>query len=114
MNTNNWIPVKKELPKAETRVLILFERKIYNGEIYQDVLCGFYEDGTVWREDSKTAWDIDMCMEYDEKRDDYRIPKGWYEELANRIDEYNVVAIDDRVTHWMPLPKPPTETGGKP
>jgi hypothetical protein len=52
-------------------------------------------------------------MEYDEKRDDYRVPKGWYEELANRIDEYNVVAIDDRVTHWMPLPKPPTETGGR-
>lgn len=106
-----WIPVTERLPEPEKRVLILTKVKGWNGKEYHEIMCGFYEDGNVWCEDSKDTWDWEMMLEenYDESRDDYRVPEGWFEELLNHIDDYNCVAIGDVVTHWMPLPEPPEE-----
>lgn len=108
---DGWISVKDRLPEPEVRVLLTTTRKGYRGGTYHDVMCGFYEDGNIWREDSKCCWDYEMMRKdlYDEERDDYRVPEGWFEELLNEIDDYNVVAISDPVTHWMPLPEPPKE-----
>ena len=106
-----WIPVTERMPEPEKRVLLMTRRKGWNGKTFQDIMCGFYEDGNIWSEDSKACWDYEMKREenYDEDRDDYRVPEGWFEELLNHIDDYNCVAIGDTVTHWMPLPEPPKE-----
>ena len=32
--------------------------------------------------------------------------------FVNNWDEYSSIAIDDTVTHWMPLPEPPKMKGG--
>ena len=108
---DGWISVTERLPEPETRVLILTKAKGWNGKEYREIMCGFYEDGNVWCEDSKVCWDYEMKREenYDESRDDYRVPEGWFEELLNHIDDYNCVAIGEPVTHWMPLPEPPKE-----
>lgn len=102
-----WIPVTEKLPEPENRVLILTERQGYKGGIYHDVMCGFYEDGNILSDDSKVCWDCDMKRKelYVEEKDDFLVPEGWYEEMCNQIDDYNVAAIGDKVTHWMPLPE---------
>jgi hypothetical protein len=43
--------------------------------------------------------------EYDEERDAYFVKPGWYE--TNEYEEVHW-AVHDPVTHWMPLPEPPT------
>lgn len=109
--TYRWIPVTERLPEPEKRVLLMTRYKGWNGKICREIMCGFYEDGNVWCEDSKTVWDYEMKREenYDESRDDYLVPEGWFEELLNHIDDYNCVQIGEPVTHWMPLPEPPKE-----
>lgn len=108
---DGWIPVTERLPEPEKRVLILTAVKHCTGKLFQEIMCGFYEDGNVWCEDSKATWDYEMKREenYDENRDDYRVPEGWFEELLNDIDDYNCVQIGSAVTHWMPLPEPSKE-----
>lgn len=35
--------------------------------------------------------------------------EGWYANTAYIGDEYSSYFIDEKVTHWMPLPEPPKE-----
>ena len=106
-----WIPVVERLPEPETEVLILATRKAWSykekGELtYHLVLTGMHEDGSITTEDSSWCW-YDHDFEYDEERDTYIIPEGWWEyKHYNGDDEHNHT-IDDFVTHWMPLPEPP-------
>lgn len=73
---------------------------------YPRVVCGMYEDGTIWREDSDWNWETDCLCEYDEEQDDWKIPEGWFEYCLYNEDNLNY-AIDNFVTHWMQLPEPP-------
>jgi hypothetical protein len=108
-----WIPVTEKLPEAETEVLILATRKIYSLKSRSHTIqyirtTGMYEDGTKHTEDSEWWWETDG-FEYDEELDDYIIPEGWWEYKHYNGDESHNYAIDDVVTHWMPLPEPPQE-----
>lgn len=97
-----WIPVTERLPEPETEVWIL--AKCGNRHI---ITNGMYEDGSNTTEDSTWWWTETDGFEYDEENDTYLIPEGWWEyKHYNGDDEYNH-AIDDPVTHWMPLPTPP-------
>lgn len=46
---------------------------------------------------------------YDEESDTYYWPAGWYECIEN-LDDYSCINVTEgKVTHWMPLPQPPSE-----
>lgn len=99
-----WISVKERLPEPEQKVLLLTEEKVTRYTKWRSVTCGFYEDGNVWSEDSKASWEHCMLVDYDEERDDFRVPEGWIEEGIAERDDYNCAVISNRITHWMPLP----------
>jgi hypothetical protein len=102
-----WIPVGERLPKTEMRVQVCAETRCSNGKVYRHITNAMYEDGTVWREDSDWNFNnFDNIENYDEEQDDWRIPEGWWEYTIYNNDEGNC-PIDDFVTHWRPLPKPP-------
>lgn len=110
VTVQEWISVKDRLPEAETEVMILAEHKTYSfkGTVTtrHTMTTGMYEDGRKNTEDSEWMWETDG-FDYDEELDAYIIPEGWWEyKHYNGDDEYNN-PIDDTVTHWMPLPKPP-------
>ena len=96
-----WIPVEERLPENEKVVLICAERK---GEkkTYNVISTAFYTDGTMWSEDSAYSW-YDLEVDYDDEKDDYLIPEGWWEDTKYG-EEF--CAVDDFVLAWMPLPEP--------
>lgn len=99
-----WVRVEDRLPETEDEVRLFCVTP--RGYEYQ---CqGIYVPPGLHCADSQFVWDWECCEEYDEERDDYLVNPGWYESIHN-WDEYSACGISDRVTHWMPLPKPPKE-----
>ena len=82
----------EEAEKQKPRWIPVTERSPENTEKYSTP-TQFYED---------------IDADYDEETDEYYFPEGWWEVIKN-WDEYSCVAIEDTVTHWMPLPEPPKE-----
>jgi len=64
-----------------------------------------YEDGKTVTENSGFDWNNED-FEYDEKSDSFVIPEGWWE---YPVYSESFSAVDDFVTHWLPLPQPPKE-----
>lgn len=104
-----WISVKDRLPEVETEVLVRVQQRCGDC-IRSTVTTAMYEDGTVLEDGSRWEWDeIWEWGEYDEEKDKYRIPEGWWESNHySSMDSYNN-HIDDEVTHWMPMPLAPED-----
>ena len=99
---NGWISAEERLPDAEEEVSLYCVTSW--GYRYQ---CqGFYVPPGTRRDDSDYSWDRECCKEYDEESDDYLVNPGWYE-CTHNWDDYSACGINDKVTHWMPLPEPP-------
>lgn len=82
---------------------MLISWKLWNGTLC--VSTAFYENGKITTEDSDYAWNDEYdWADYDEEKDAYIIPEGWFESVRF-AEEFGVV--DRVVTHWMPLPEPP-------
>ena len=73
-----WIPVTERLPESEKEVLIIARRKYTGGKILEIVTTAMYEDGTVREDDSRWNWS-DIEGEWDEEKECYIIPEGWWE-----------------------------------
>lgn len=102
-----WIPCSERLPENEEEVEISCVRRyIGAGDEKKErhfTARAFYSDGTMTTEDSDFAWnDIDN-WEYDEEKDAYIIPEGWWEYVMFS-EEFGVV--DAEVIAWQPLPEP--------
>jgi hypothetical protein len=101
---NGWMSIKEMMPDPEERVLLCTVSKV-GGKKYKHIVIGMHEDGNVYEGNSKYSWedcnwDEDEC--YDEEKDDYLVPEGWWEDgLYNET----IGLIDDEVIAWMPLPE---------
>ena len=105
VTVQEWISVEDRLPKNEVDVLICAQRRYYKGGTIPVVSTAFYTDGKMNTEESGYNWDLgNVDMEYDEEVDAYIVPEGWWESVRYG-EEFS--AVDDFVTHWMPMPVPP-------
>lgn len=96
-----WRDPETDPPKVENEVLVLYRRDDYLG-----ITTAYYEDGNVFSEDSEWNWeDLPDFGTYDEERDDYRIPEGWWEYRHFNPDDVYNNNIDCPVVGWMPLPE---------
>nr|DAJ80741.1 MAG TPA: hypothetical protein [Caudoviricetes sp.] len=96
-----WRDPDKDPPKVETEVLILYRNEIDGYEI----TTAHHEDGSVFLQDSVWYWeDLPDWGTYDEERDDYKIPKGWWEYRHFNPDDVYNNRVDAHVVGWMPLP----------
>lgn len=94
-----WMSVKERLPESGKFVLAHFIRKNQAGE-YPTTIRAFY---AAPRDIEQS--DDDDFGEYDEFSDKYFLPEGWYE--CNEEEEVHYF-VHENITHWMPLPEPPT------
>ena len=100
MEKPRWIPVTERLPESGVHVLLAC--KTWGGNKY--VCDGFHTE----KFSQPTEFYEDIDADYSEETDEYYFPEGWWEVIKN-WDDYSCVAIEDTVTHWMPLPDPPKE-----
>lgn len=96
-----WRNPETDPPEVETEVLILYRNDIDG----YGITTAHYEDGSAFLQDSVWYWeDLPDWGTYDEERDDYKIPKGWWEYRHFNPDEVYNNQIDRPVVGWMPLP----------
>jgi hypothetical protein len=100
-----WVSVEVEKPESGKHVLLCCEVRP-SGKRY--VCDGFYAQSKT----ITTICDGDNNYEYDEETDEYYLTEGYYEIIKN-WDDYSSIVIEDFVTHWMPLPKPPERQATK-
>ena len=98
-----WIPCSERMPENEVEVEITYTRNGPTGDKYFLIARAFYEDGTMNTEDSDYVWFDKDNWKYDEDKDAYIIPEGWWEEVKFG-EEFGVV--DMPVIAWKPLPEP--------
>lgn len=101
-NKMKWIKCSESLPKSGQRVFISFLNR--SGNRWHTT--GFYTDAfTMSAEDFDDPADYEYC----DKRDEYFIESGWYEEGVIGEYFYDV----PNVSHWAAI-EPPTEVVAHP
>lgn len=100
---SGWISVEERMPESGEHCLVSCTVKRCDGTLGQYICVGYYAEKF---KHLAYGVDDDCVSEYNEENDEYYIAEGWYEVIKN-WDDYGFVAIDDFITHWMPLPEPP-------
>lgn len=95
-----WIPVAERLPDAGVIGMAFYRNELGKCRI---IRAAYYPKFT---HEANLDYD-DLDTEYDEASDAYYWPEGWYEQIDN-WDDYGSVMVQRAVTHWQPLPPPPT------
>ena len=93
-----WAPVTENMPGLGPNAFVLATYVTDYGKP-RVVRAYFAPKHTI-----ESCNDADEFADYSEEDDCYYTPEGWYE--CNAHEETNWL-IDEVVTHWMPLPKPP-------
>jgi hypothetical protein len=94
---SEWIKVGDDKPKCN--VFVFYKNNHSKGRVVKARWIGRFEE-PVNDEDC-----LDSVVDGDGNE---WWPEGWYEQIDNWVDFTSVYIIEGEVTHWMPLPKPPT------
>ena len=104
LNENKWTSCSDKMPPNEKEVEITYVRKHWKtGELLYFTARAFYTDGTMVTEDSNFVWYATDNWEWDEERDCYVVPEGWWE-YAHFSETFEIV--DDKVVAWRLLGEP--------
>lgn len=93
----NWIKSEFLLPPAGTPVIVFGKNEYGKGR----TLRAFYAPRHTIEDDNDYE-----AAQYCEEKDKYYLKEGWYE--SNEFEDVHW-RIEFEVTHWMSLPKPPTD-----
>ena len=93
---SNWISVKDSLPEKNSRMLVLAISISESKVEYQVGRYGYFE------------W-VDEYGAFPDADDDGLVSRYGFHYERESEGEYDSLIFDvnDRVTHWMPFPKPP-------
>lgn len=91
-----WISVEDALPEYCTPVLVFCANANYKHDGLKTIVAS-YQSGK----------DLFETSEIFDSEDD--VVDSWIAETSMFDDEYGGRFINDGVTHWMPLPEPPTK-----
>lgn len=103
---NAWKFVEDELPPNEVNVLACVEITCgLKNKAHYIIVKAFYTDGMHYCNESSYDWClVDQDDYYDEEKDDYKIPAGWWESTFYNEEFCN---IPDKVIAWMSMPEMP-------
>ncbi len=103
LKVGDWIPCSERLPENEKEVEITFIRKhCITGKTLYLTARAFYEDGTVTTDESVFCWYTEN-LDYDEEKDCYVIPEGWFEGVSF-AEEFE--SVDMPVIAWREITEP--------
>lgn len=98
---SQWISVDERLPESGVPVIV-FVAGTYDNKPRR-LRASYAAHHTLELGDDQEPWGDDC---YDEATDAYYCPEGWYEHNEYEETHWH---IGGTVTHWMPLPPPPSE-----
>jgi hypothetical protein len=103
---NKWVSVKDALPECKKSVFISCTSPHTGNRFTQKAV--YISPKTVLADDflSDECDCSDGIMEYDDENDCYWVTEGWFEDSLEAEINYHITW---EVTHWQPLPPPPTE-----
>ena len=103
---DSWTLVEDKLPPNEVNVLACVEITCgLKNKAHYIIVKAFYTDGMHYCNESSYDWClVDQDDYYDEEKDDYKIPAGWWESTFYNEEFCN---IPDKVIAWMSMPEMP-------
>jgi len=100
---HEWIPVSEMLPDNKQAVLVSC---IYHGKRFTQKATHIARKTVLAEDFLSDEYDCSSVEEYDEENDTYWVREGWWEDSLEADTNW---ALTGEVTHWQPLPPPPTE-----
>ena len=102
---NKWVSVKVALPECKKSVFISCVSPHTGNQFTQKAV--YISPKAVLADDflSDECDCSDGIMEYDDENDCYWVAEGWFEDSLEAEINYHITW---EVTHWQPLPAPPT------
>jgi hypothetical protein len=98
-----WIKVSERLPDNKQAVLVSC---IYHGKRFTQKATHIARKTVLAEDFLSDEYDCSSVEEYDEENDTYWVREGWWEDSLEADTNW---ALTGEVTHWQPLPPPPTE-----
>ena len=93
---NTWINAEKEKPESGKNVLIKQE---FGNRKAEFIVIGHYSEKNSIEAVGTDEYD---WLDYDEDKDCYFYPEGWYEQQLN-WNEFASIHINERVIEWRYL-----------
>lgn len=95
-----WIKIEDSKPKPQQRVYVVCENPKYGGGVVRFQTMAEYIPYMTVPEDEYMNEDYHCNGDYNEEKDEYYTPEGFYEWQSEPEMNWK---INSKVTHWMPL-----------